>query len=310
MRWHNTFVMCQRKEKINIMKFKKALGVFAVLLALTVVGCNTSSGDGSASKKPSTQSSSALPAIKVTAAGDKKTLEVDETVQLSADIAGVTWESSATSVATVNGEGLVTAVGAGSAKISAKKDGYKDGSISITVNKPANPLLTPLVRNYTEGAAQTSTTNKEYIPLEDAAAGKVGVKISIQNWELPTFEGVDSTSKLASDGGIEPKNEHSAFIGFRIKAPKAGNYQLVLRGKGSSSGDGKTLNDRAFAVKVNGQDVEIEGDREPINSTAHTDFVAAPTIALRGTEEDVVSISCSDYRIKFDTASFVLFNEI
>lgn len=294
------------------MKMKKGLGALVILLALTAVACNSTPASSGNGQKSSNQvsSTSALPAIKVTAADNKKTLEVDETVKLTADVEGVTWESSNTAVATVDQEGTVTAVGAGTAKISAKKDGYKAGEISITVNKPANPLLTPLVRNYTEGAAQTNTSGKEYIPLEDATAGKVGVKISIQNWELPTFEGVDATSKLATDGGIEPKNEHSAFIGFRIKAPKAGNYQLVLRGKGSSSGDGKTLNDRAFAVKVNGQDVEIEGDREPINSTAHTDFVAAPTLALSGVEEDVVAISCSDYRIKFDTASFVLFNEI
>ena len=294
------------------MKMKKGLGALVILLALTAVACNSTPASSGNGQKSSNQvsSTSALPAIKVTAADNKKTLEVDETVKLTADVEGVTWESSAPAVATVDGEGLVTAVGAGTAKISAKKDGYKAGEISITVNKPANPLLTPLVRNYTEGAAQTNTSGKEYIPLEDATAGKVGVKISIQNWELPTFEGVDATSKLATDGGIEPKNEHSAFIGFRIKAPKAGNYQLVLRGKGSSSGDGKTLDDRAFAVKVNGQDVEIEGDREPINSTAHTDFVAAPTLALSGVEEDVVAISCSDYRIKFDTTSFVLFNEI
>ena len=294
------------------MKMKKGLGALVILLALTAVACNSTPASSGNGQKSSNQvsSTSVLPAIKVTAADNKKTLEVDETVKLTADVEGVTWESSNTAVATVDQEGNVTAVGAGTAKISAKKDGYKAGEISITVNKPANPLLTPLVRNYTEGAAQTNTSGKEYIPLEDATAGKVGVKISIQNWELPTFEGVDATSKLASDGGIEPKNEHSAFIGFRIKAPKAGNYQLVLRGKGSSSGDGKTLDDRAFAVKVNGQDVEIEGDREPINSTAHTDFVAAPTLALSGVEEDVVSISCSDYRIKFDTASFVLFNEI
>ena len=295
------------------MKMKKGLGALAILLALTVVACNsTPAASGSNAPKSSNTpvSTSTLPAIKVTAADNKKTLEVNETVQLTADVEGVTWETSAAAVATVDDKGLVTAVGAGTAKISAKKDGYKAGEISITVNKPANPLLQPLQRNYTEGEAQANSAGKEYIPLNDATANKVGVKISIQNWEVPTFEGVTATSKLASDGGIEPKNDHNAFIGFRIKAPKAGNYQLVLRGKGSSSGDGKTLDDRAFAVKVNGVDVDVEPDREPINSTDYSDFVGAPTIALSGTEEDVVSISCSDYRIKFETTSFVLFNEI
>lgn len=295
------------------MKFKKVLSALTVMLALTAVACNgggNQSGSGAAPKSNSQQSTSALPAIKVTAADNKKTLEVGETVKLTSDVEGVTWESAATAVATVDGEGLVTAIGAGSAKITAKKEGYKEGSITITVNKPANPLLTPLERNYTEGTPAQNTAGKEYIPLNDATANKVGVKIAITNWEVPTFEGVTASSTLASDGGIEPKNDHNAFIAFRIVAPKAGNYQMVVTGKGSSSGDGKTLDDRAFAVKVNGQDVDIEGDREPINSTSHTAFVAAPTIALKGTEEDVIALSCSDYRIKFDLTSFVLFNEI
>ena len=293
------------------MKIKKGLGALAILLALTAVACNgapASSGNG---QKSSNQisSTSALPAIKVTAADNKKTLEVDETVKLTADVEGVTWESSNTAVATVDQEGNVTAVGDGTAKISAKKDGYKAGEISITVNKPANPLLTPLQRNYTEGDAAQNSAGKEYIPLNDATANKVGVKISIQNWEIA--EGSPSGTKLASDGGIEPKNDHTVFIAYKIKAPKAGNYQMVMNGK-CSSGDGevKTLDERAFMIKVNGQSIDVEADRNPM-TTSLADFVAAPTLALSGPEqEDVIAISCSDYRIKFGPTSFVLFNEI
>ncbi len=296
------------------MKMKKGLGALAILLALTAVACNGAPANDSSNANKSTsggqQSTSAQPSIKVTAAESKTTLEVNETVKLSSDVEGVTWSSSDQAVATVDDKGTVTAVAAGTAKITAKKDGYKDGSVSITVNKPANPLLKPLERNYTEGTPAQNTAGKEYIPLNDAAANKVGVKIAITNWEVPTFTDATATAKLADDGGIEPKNDHNAFIAFRIIAPKAGNYQMVVTGKGSSSGDGKTLNDRAFAVKVNGEDVDVEGDREPINSTSHTAFVAAPTIALRGTEEDVIALSCSDYRIKFDLTSYVLFNEI
>ena len=293
------------------MKIKKGLGALAILLALTAVACNgapASSGDGQKSSNH-ISSTSALPAIKVTAADNKKTLEVDETVKLTADVEGVTWESSNTAVATVDQEGNVTAVGDGTAKISAKKDGYKAGEISITVNKPANPLLTPLQRNYTEGDAAQNSAGKEYIPLNDATANKVGVKISIQNWEIA--EGSPSGTKLASDGGIEPKNDHTVFIAYKIKAPKAGNYQMVMNGK-CSSGDGevKTLDERAFMIKVNGQSIDVEADRNPM-TTSLADFVAAPTLALSGPEqEDVIAISCSDYRIKFGPTSFVLFNEI
>ena len=291
------------------MNFKKGLSAVALLLALTVVGCNNNTPAGSSSSaKPSTQSSAALPSIKVTAADNKKTLEVEETVKLTSDVEGVTWESANTAVATVDGEGLVTAVSAGSAKITAKKDGYKDGSITITVNAPADPLLQPLERTYTEGAAAQNSAGKDYIPLTDATANKVGVKIAITNWEIA--EGSPDTTKLGSDGGIEPKNDHTVYLAYKLTAPKAGTYQLVMTGK-CSSGDGasKTLDERAFSVKVNGEEIDVVADRNPVTTTSAA-FVAAPRVTLRGTEEDVIAVSCSDYRIKFDTASFLLFNEI
>ena len=291
------------------MNFKKGLSAIALLLALTVVGCNNNTPAGSSSSaKPSTQSSAALPSIKVTAADNKKTLEVEETVKLTSDVEGVTWESANTAVATVDGEGLVTAVSAGTAKITAKKDGYKEGSITITVNAPADPLLQPLERTYTEGTPAQNSAGKDYIPLTDATANKVGVKIAITNWEIA--EGSPDTTKLGTDGGIEPKNDHTVYLAYKLTAPKAGTYQLVMTGK-CSSGDGasKTLDERAFSVKVNGEEVDVVADRNPVTTTSAA-FVAAPRVTLRGTEEDIIAVSCSDYRIKFDTASFLLFNEI
>ena len=172
-------------------------------------------------------------------------------------------------------------------------------------------LLTPLVRNYVDGTPAQNSSQKEYIPLADATANKVGVKIAMANWEVADFDGATAEAVLASDGGIEPKNDHSAFIAFKLKAPKAGKYQMVVSGKGSSSGAGKTLDDRAFYVKLNGEDVDVHGDREPIGTSDYAPFVAAPIVNLRGPEqEDTIALSCSDYRIKFDTASFVIFNEI
>lgn len=291
------------------MKLKKVFGALAVLLALTVVGCNSNSGsNASGSKGGNTQSTSALPSIKVTAAGSKTTLEVDETVQLSADIEGVTWESSAVAVATVNNQGLVTAVGAGTAKISAKKDGYKDGSISITVNKPVDPLWTPLPRTWADGTPAQNSANKEYIPLTDAAANKVGVKISIQNYEVA--EGATASSALSSDGKINPVNDHSAALAWKIVAPKAGDYQFVMTGKCKSDAADYTLDQRSFAVTLNGQEVDVAATERVSVTTTSAPFVAAPRITLSGTSEDVITVSCSDYRIQFDVASFLVFQEI
>ena len=75
--------------------------------------------------------------IKVTAADSKTTLVIEETVQLSADKDGVTWASSDAAVASVSATGLVTALKAGSATITASKDKHKAGTITITVTRPA-----------------------------------------------------------------------------------------------------------------------------------------------------------------------------
>ena len=295
------------------MKFKKCLGALAILLALTTVACNgggnSSAAPSNGSKSNSQQSTSVLPSINVTAADNKKTLEVDETVKLTASVEGVTWESSAPAVATVDGEGLVTAVAAGTAKITAKKDGYKEGSISITVNKPANPLWTPLPRNYTDGEPAQNSAGKEYIPLNDATANKVGVKIAIKNYEVA--EGATANSSLSSDGKIGPVNDHEAALAWKIKAPKAGNYQLVMVGKCKTDAADYTLAERAFGVKLNGAEVDVEASERVAVTPEAAPFVAAPTIALSGPEtEDVIAITCTDYRIQFDTSSFLLFQEI
>ena len=294
------------------MKMKKGLGALAILLALTVVACNSTPA-ASASNAPKSSntpaSTSTLPAIKVTAADNKKTLEVNETVQLTADPADVTWETSAAAVATVDDKGLVTAVGAGTAKISAKKDGYKAGEISITVNKPANPLWIPLERNYTDGEPAQNSAGKEYIPLNDATANKVGVKIAIKNYEVA--EGATASSSLSSDGKIGPVNDHDAALAWKIKAPKAGNYQLVMVGKCKTDAADYTLAERAFGVKLNGAEVDVEASERVAVTPEAAPFVAAPTIALSGPEtEDVIAITCTDYRIQFDTSSFLLFQEI
>ena len=75
--------------------------------------------------------------IVVTAKDGKTTLVMGETVELSADQQGVTWATSDEKIATVDQTGKVTAVYAGSAVISAKKDGFNDGKVTITVTRPA-----------------------------------------------------------------------------------------------------------------------------------------------------------------------------
>lgn len=119
-------------------KTKIFLPLIAVGLAMGM-GLTACDKPATSGGKQSTQvgSSEAQPKIKVTAAGDKKTLVIGETVALSADVQGVAWTSTDNKVATVDNDGKVTAVAAGEATIKATKEGYKDGAIAITVNRPA-----------------------------------------------------------------------------------------------------------------------------------------------------------------------------
>lgn len=102
---------------------------FSALVCFGVASCGGSSGEQSQESTSAKQEK-----ITVTAADGKTSLILGQTVQLTASIEGVTWESSKPEVATVSETGLVTSVGVGSASIKAMKDGYKEGSISIKVD--------------------------------------------------------------------------------------------------------------------------------------------------------------------------------
>ena len=125
------------------MKLRKIfLPLLTLGLAFGVVACNSNSTIGTSGKKATSSSTQKIPSIKVSAAESKTTLGFGETVQLSAkdgnnNLEGVTWTSSDATVAAVNDTGLVTATNkAGTATITATKDGYTEGKISITVKKP------------------------------------------------------------------------------------------------------------------------------------------------------------------------------
>lgn len=196
-----------------------------------------------------------------------------------------------------------------SKKSSSKSSSSKKSSSSTSKEPssvaPANPFLTVLERNWTEGTPATNSDGKEYIPLTDATLNKVGVKISIKNYTVED-DAVEGT-ELGSDGKIAPVNEHSAILTYKITAPKAGEYQLVMRGKCSSSATERTLSERHFTVTLNGEAVDVVSDRVSL-TTDTADFVGAPTVNLTG-QEDTIKITCPDYRIVFDVNSFLIFSE-
>ena len=125
------------------MKAKKLFLPFVMLglsAALGMAACtgtpaNTSKG-GETSQQPSGEESEVEEVeITITAKDGVKEIMVGETLQLTASVEGVKWSSRATEIATVDQNGLVTAVKDGSVKIRAEKEGFKTGSFSLTVKK-------------------------------------------------------------------------------------------------------------------------------------------------------------------------------
>ena len=108
------------------------------LLSMGIVSCggsdvsNTTTGNPTATtvSEPGEEEK-----IEITAADNKKEIQVGDTLQLSASVDGVAWSTKNTEVVSVSATGLVTALNPGSARITAKKEGYANGNITITVLK-------------------------------------------------------------------------------------------------------------------------------------------------------------------------------
>ena len=117
------------------MKTKKALLpvlASALLLTMGLAACNNSTP---ASNPGSSSGEAEEVKIEITSEGGKKEIQVGETLQLTASVEGVAWSTKSTDIVSVSETGLVTAIKDGSARITAKKDGYANGSFTVTVLK-------------------------------------------------------------------------------------------------------------------------------------------------------------------------------
>ncbi len=122
------------------MKTKKALlpvlaGALLLSLGLSACGGNKpAEGSNGGNSQPDSSEVEEVK-INITSEGDKKEIIVGETLQLRADQEGVEWSTRSTDIVSVDANGLVTGLSAGSARISAKKEGFAAGNFTVTVNK-------------------------------------------------------------------------------------------------------------------------------------------------------------------------------
>ncbi len=129
--------------------------VFSALVCFGVSACGGGGGGNNS------QASSRQEKINVSVAeGGSSSLILGQTVQLKSSVEGVTWESSKTDVATVDANGLVTSVAVGSTSITASKDGYRSGSITIKVDLEKIEV-TASANSVVKGQTVTVTANKE-----------------------------------------------------------------------------------------------------------------------------------------------------
>ena len=197
-------------------------------------------------------------------------------------------------------------------------------SISITVQKPAAPhpaaptwpATCPALIDTSAWVAGTAVKNsygKDYIPLT-GGDGSVGVKIAMTDFDSKSVGSFDSSGK------IQPQNDDTAYVTYKLKAPKAGIYQMIVKASVSDTGDGHPFgggDDRGFDIKVNTYDDQsnVYGSRmhtdaglgyDDSNKTA---FIFG-LVQLNGPDyEDEISFCNPYYRLKFDTSDFVVFAE-
>ena len=294
-------------------KFILPITAFALLLSMGLAACNNNNGDeqgGDQSgepqqSEPAGESTPAEVKIKITAADNKTKLTYPETVQLNADQDGVTWESSKPEVATISATGLVTSVSKGSTTIKAKKEGFKDGSISISVDYPGITVTASGEKDILVGGTVTLTASEQ------------GVTWSSSDTTVASVEnGVVTGLKLGS-ATIKASKEHfndgSVTINVVRPAPTA---ELHFEDADHYSADGEwASSDNPYDSPVyarssgNASDSQCiahfgNGDKETLAFTSNVAVEAelVMTIASRSAIDDLSAVMS----VKFNDAAVAL----
>ena len=186
-----------------------------------------------------------LVGIKITAADNKTTLIIDETVQLTAAPINVSWKSSDEKVATVDEKGVVKAIAPGTATITGELDGFKAGTISITVTRPAANAVfdfTVAADHYSADGWWSITTNTFGMSME--TGGGATPVTHTQSWGQETES--DTYIGAFGEGDIET---------IKFNSDKAAKGEFVLNVGNSDAVVLKEVMD----IKLNDKEVSLEG---------------------------------------------------
>ena len=180
---------------------------------------------------------------KITITGEKNSIAMEETLQLTASEQGVTWASDNQEVATVDQTGKVTGVKVGSAKITASKDGFDAGSFNITVTRPA--ALAELHFEKADHYAADGwwgTGDDGMTPLYARTDGNASDQECIAHFGAGDKETLSFTSTAAFKGELVITMAASSAIDdmSAVMSIKLNDAVVDLAGKGGISGAGSS----------------------------------------------------------------------
>ena len=214
-----------------------------------LVACQNGQGGEQSKSEPTTSAVPTKETIKVTDPDNKtaSALEVEKTLQLKANVDGVAWKSADEKIATVDNTGKVTAVAPGEVKIKATKEGYYDGSYTLTVKRAA-ALATLHFEDADHFAADGwwGTADDGYTPIATRSEGNASDLKCVAHMDNGDKETLTFTASaaikaelvitMASQNGVE---DMSAVMGVKLN-----DAAIAMTGKAfESTGDNNTFAD-------------------------------------------------------------------
>lgn len=204
------------------------------------------------------------PAITLTA--NSTTLKAKETLQLTSNVTGVTYSSSNPQVATVNANGLVTGVAAGSVRITATKDGCTAGTIDLTVKADVKEF--PLAR-VSAGKTITvivtgtaGTTINGCFGYNDTGSGATN---GWYQWEFGNQE-INSDGKLTLTHKVRDTYSGGGNAQFQVWNNNSAVSDITYTISDSSSGGGESgggsggTTEESFSTNYDGEVKSIDFD--------------------------------------------------
>jgi len=185
---------------------------------------------------------------------EKLTIKEGETAQIESDMTGLSYKSNNTAIATVDENGLVTAVKVGSTTISVSKDGYKVTKLPVEVTEAAGVFSVSIEGIQGEGITTRTSYNLEaptnYI-IEEFPANAVGT--------------------------------------LEFDAENAGTYSLYMRARASGGYNSSNIDDLATCMELSVNGVKLTLTNQ-VQGSSFTDYLLGEVTLTAG--KGTIEIKC------------------